>query len=187
MQSYCVYILLRYRWWRQYISALSPISLAMHFSFIPCCISALSLISSISRLIYSASYLFRVSSLFDTLSVSCLELGPCLKFQIMSQLQATSRNHSCVTRIEIGDSWRNKIYIERAAHLVFCEVSHFSYHLSDQSHNFIHLMRFLLYLLAEPSIVMKVKLDKVMLWLIVITWFLFRELSIPKVTLLQYK
>ncbi len=57
--------------------------------------------------------------LFDTLSVSC-------PAQIVSQLsggsgrvsnlvstQATSRNQLCVTKIEIGDSWRNKMYIER--------------------------------------------------------------------------
>ena len=71
------------------------------------CISALFFVSCIQRL-----------RLFDTLSVPCLECSPCLNLQIVSQimsrLQATSRNQSCVTSIEIRDSWRNRKYIERA-------------------------------------------------------------------------
>ena len=65
--------------------------------------------------------------LIDTLSVSCLasdcvsnfrQLRPYLNIrivsQIMSRLQATSRNQLCVTRIEIRDSSMNKMYMERA-------------------------------------------------------------------------
>ncbi len=109
----------------------------------------------------SLSHVFRVSSLsrlmlFDTLSVSCLgsdrvstlrRLRPCLNIrivsQIMSRLQATSRNQLCVTRIDIGDSWRNKMYIERA-HILY------SVELLDESHNSTYsLMRFSLYLLTK--------------------------------------
>ena len=118
-----------------------------HVSFIPC-------------LMYFLSHVFRVLSLsrlmlFDTLSVSCLgsdrvstlrRLRPCLNIrivsQIMSRLQATSRNQLCVKRIEIGDSWRNKMYIERADIL-------YSVELLDLSHNSTYsLMRFSLYLLT---------------------------------------
>ena len=65
--------------------------------------------------------------------------------QIMSRLQATSHNKVCVTRVEIGDSQRNKMYIERADIL-------YSVELWDESHNSTYLlMRFSLYLLT-PSI-----------------------------------
>ena len=118
-----------------------------HVSFIPC-------------LMYFLSHVFRVLSLsrlmlFDTLSVSCLgsdrvstlrRLRPCLNIrivsQIMSRLQATSRNRLCVTKIEIGDSWRNRMYIERADTL-------YSVELLDLSQNSTYsLMRFSLYLLT---------------------------------------
>ncbi len=88
---------------------------------------------------YSASHLFCVLSLshlilFDALPVSCLGsdpvstlrplrlLRPCLNIRIVSQhsdrvsnhvsIQATSRNQLCLTRIEIENRWRNKMYIE---------------------------------------------------------------------------
>ena len=94
--------------------------ISMHLSLVPC------------SLFYVFPLVFCVSSLlclmmFDTLSVSYLgsdcvstfrRLRPCLNIwilsQIMSRLQTTSCNQWCVTRIEIRDSWRNKMYIERA-------------------------------------------------------------------------
>ena len=39
----------------------------------------------------------------------------------MSRLQTMSRNELCITRIEIGDSWRNKLHKERAEILHFVE------------------------------------------------------------------
>ena len=102
----------------------------MHLNSVPCFISMYH--SFVPCLMYSAFHVFRISflsrlMLIDTLSVSCLssdcvsnlrQLRPCLKVrivsQVMSRLQATSRNRLCVTRIEIRDSWRNKMYIEKA-------------------------------------------------------------------------
>ncbi len=130
-----------------------PCLISMHLSFVPC-------------LMYFQSHVFRVSSLsrlmlFDTLSVSCLgsdrvstlrRLRLCLNIrivsQIMSRLQATSCNQLCVTRIEIGDSWRNNMYIERADIL-------YSVELLDESQNSTYsLMRFSLYLLTVRRIQM---------------------------------
>ena len=136
----------------------------MHLSFVLCLIYSVSHLSqlypssylfhvtSIPYLIYSASYFCLISYLFCVLSLdrtsTLRSLKFYLKFQIMSQLQTMSRNHSCMTKTEIGDNWKNKMYIERVANPVFYYVSHFNYHLSDPLHNFIHLMKFSLYLLT---------------------------------------
>ena len=58
--------------------------------------------------ICSASHIFLVS-----------RFRPLFNSQVMSRRQATSRNQSCRTRVEIGDSWSNEMYMERAAHPVF--------------------------------------------------------------------
>ena len=123
-----------------------------HVSCIPCLMYSCLIYSCLmySCLMYSVSHVFRVSSclipyLFHVSAhrVSTLRrLRPCLNLQIVSQimsrLQATSRNRLCLTRIEIGDSWRNRMYIERADIL-------YSDELRDQLHNSTYsLMRFLL-------------------------------------------
>ncbi len=102
----------------------------MHLNSVLCLISMN--LSFVPRLMYSAFHVFRVSFLsrlilIDTLSVSCLssdcvsnlrQLRLCLNIrivsQVMSRLQTTSLNQLCITRIEIGDGWRNKMYIEKA-------------------------------------------------------------------------
>ena len=122
-----------------------PRLISMHLSFFPCSLSHVFPVSCIPRLM-----------LFDTLSVSCLgsdrvstlrRLRPCLNIrivsQIMSRLQATSRNQLCVTRIEIGDSWRNKMYIERAELLDQSLMRSVTFNPS--------LMRFSLYLLTRSA------------------------------------
>ena len=133
--------------------------IGMHLSFAPCLMYFLShvfRISFIPRFMYSPSHFFCVSSLlrlmlFDTLSVSFLgsdcvsTLRLCVNIriasQITSQLQTTSRNQLYVTKIEIGDSWRNKMYMERADIL-------YSVELSNQLHSTYSLMGFSLSLLT---------------------------------------
>ncbi len=94
------------------VSQLRPLSsvpclISMHLSFVPC-------------LLYSMSHFFRVS--FCSIPY-LFHVSAKIMSQIMSRLQATSRNQLCVTRIEIGDSWRNNMYIERADILYSVELS----------------------------------------------------------------
>ena len=115
----------------------------IHLSFVPRLIHSASLIP---RIIYSVSHLFRASSVLRIIcSVSVSFLGlicsashllpvssiPSLKlrsylnlqtlFQLsgMFRLYATSRNQSCMTRVEIRDSWSNRMYIEREQHILY--------------------------------------------------------------------
>lgn len=76
----------------------------MYLSSVPCLINIH--LSFVSCLMYSVSHVFCVSNHAST---------------------STSRNQSCVIRIEIRGSWRNRMYIERADNL-------YSVELSDQSH-----------------------------------------------------
>ena len=117
-----------------------------------CSLSNVLPVSCIPRLIYFLSHVFRVSFILCSISfashfVRCLicfmsRLRSCLNSQAaqaaqaVSQhsdrvsnhvsIQATSRNQLYVTKTEIGDSWRNKMYIERA-HILY------SVELLDQS------------------------------------------------------
>ena len=102
----------------------------MHLNFVPCLISIH--FNFVPRPIYFAFHVFHVLSLLrliliNTLSVSCmgsnrvshlkqrrLYLKMWALSQVMSRLRPTSRNQLCVTRFEIGDIGRNKMYIERA-------------------------------------------------------------------------
>lgn len=83
----------------------------MHLGSSPLFLSRLNfvLISSISRLkvLQHIYYLVRLE----------LRLG--LNFQVISRLQATSRNLLCITSIEIGDGQRDKIYVEKKVSPLF--------------------------------------------------------------------
>lgn len=60
-----------------------------------------------------------VSIYFSTLICSVSQDLDHLNSQVMSQLQATSRNQSCIRKVQIGDSWNNNMYIESAGQPVF--------------------------------------------------------------------
>ncbi len=109
---------------------LSSVSCLIHFSFDPCLIYFLSHIFRVSFILCSisfASHFVRCLICFMSRLRSCLnsqaaqaaqaaqavsQHSDCVSNHVL--IQATSRNQLYVTRTEIGDSWRNKIYIERA-------------------------------------------------------------------------
>ncbi len=130
---------------REYISAPSFVFRLLSHTFQLCSLSNVFPVSCILRLIYFLSHLFRL--LFTLCSISfashfvrCLiyfmsRLRSSLNSQATQaaqavfqhsdrvsnhvSIQATSRNQLYVTRTEIGDSWRNKMYIERAD-ILYC-------------------------------------------------------------------
>ncbi len=89
--------------------------ISMHLSLVLCSLSHVFPVSFIPRLISFASHAVRYLICFMSRLRSFLnpQLAQTVS-QILSRLQATSRNQSCITRIEIGDSRRNKMYIKRA-------------------------------------------------------------------------
>ena len=93
-------------------------------SFVLGCLSHVFLISCIPHLISFAYSIVQYLICFMSRLRLCLNLQAvwamfqdwvCVSNHVLtSSLQATSHNQLGVTKIEIRDSWRNKMYIERA-------------------------------------------------------------------------
>ncbi len=114
---------------------LSSVPCLIHFSFVLCPMYFLSHVFCISFILHSipfASHLFWCLFCFMSPLRSCLKFQAAQAAQTLSQhsdrvsnydlIQATSRNQLCLTGIEIGDSWKIKMYIEREAILYSFEL-----------------------------------------------------------------